>query len=353
MAANPSDIARKATFNRLFTDRQASAHDILAADFGHWPPKGLSIAHVPEISVTFNKMFSIHPGFMGYTSNDTPQKIEVNIWSLLPRLFNRASAALTETISHENIHVIQNTLSGTIAPHGEQDHPNSYRAYLTNIIPPIYLQSVAHLREIQPRLHGVIAEHYRRRQMLPGNTADLFALLRAEKIIGESAYVDDLLENSFEGRWAKKNFPADSGRLGSRLQDAADLWLFFVLMRKEKHDEFYEKILPGIYGRLLELYGDEFGCMRMGYNYNTLTNETLLRQAQADDLTGMEKTVASMPLSQAGSLMNDLMRSVSWKDKTTGNIHRIAPEKAEILTNLLYKHTAPPNYSSKDLQIRP
>lgn len=347
------DHARKTEINRLFDQKQTNTHEILAADFGDWPPKGLSIRETESIPVTFGKFFTPDPGFAGYTSNDTPQKIDINIWSLLPRIFNKTSASLAEVISHENIHVLQNTLTGTVSVRMDHDHPNSYRDYLTNILSPLYLQTVGHLREIQPRLHGVITEHYRRTQNLPANTADLLALLRAEKIIGESAFIDDTLENSFEGRWAKKRFPADSGKKGSRLQDAADLWLFFFLIRKEKRDEFYEKVLPGIYGRLLELYGDEFGCMRVGYNYNTLINETLLRQAKGNDLKAAQKTIAAMPLSQAGALMHDLMRAPAWKDKTTGNIHNLTPEMAETLINLLYKHTAPPDYASKGLQNRP
>lgn len=340
-----SDRARNTSIRDIFALGAASTLSVLQCDFGHWPPRGLTSIAKPDIPIDFKTFFRFSRSKQGAVLDHLPTTIFINKRLLLPHVFNRISADLGDTVSHENIHVLQNKI---MHAQGLVPVRENYGDYLNGFAHPDMKSTSANINELQANLHAVTSDHYRRTGNIPLNTADLWALLRTERVIPKSAYVDDLLDNTMEGRWAKKRFPDTSSRpRKDLLMDVAELNVLFFFMKKDKRDEFCEDILPAVYGRLLEIYGDQFGCMRMGYNHNLLLGETFARQARdlkngtARDSNAIEQTIATMPLSQIGCLEREIPRNGGWKHKRTGNPVALAPETIDLVGRLLRRHTAP------------
>lgn len=349
MPSAGSDLQRNVILNDLFAAGQANAIDILTADFGHWPPKGLSPIDTPDIAIDFKTFFHVRKAYRALVLDATPTTIQINKRNLLSRVFNPVSADLGHTLSHENVHVLQHVIM-----HGKGLIPlrENYVDFLRPWIDKNSGSYNANIDEIQANLHAIVSDHYRRTQKMPLNVGELWALLRTERVMVKSAYVDDLLENSMEGRWAKKNFPeADARPRKKLLQDVANLTLLFLSIRPDKIDEFCEDIIPAAYGRLLEIYGDHYGCMRLGDNHNLLLSEIFIRQAQAletdlqngltPDTAAIEKTILTLPLSQAGCLERTLPRHGGWSHKRTGKTVPLTPETIDLVTGLLRRQTAP------------
>ena len=340
-----SDCARNTAIRDIFALGAASTLSVLQADFGHWPPQGLVSITIPDIPVDFKTFFHFSSRQKGAVLDHLPTTIFINQRILLPHIFNRVSADLGDAVSHENIHVLQNIIMHAQGLVPVREH---YGDFLNGFASPAMKSYSASINEIQTQLHAVVSDHYRRTGVIPLNTTDLWALLCTERVIPKSAYVDDLLDNTMEGRWAKKRFPATSARpRKDLLMEIAELNVLFFFMKKDKRDEFCEEILPAVYGRLLEIYGDEFGCMRMGYNHNLLLSEIFARQARdielstTKDTAVIEETIARMPLSQIGCLEREIPRNAGWKHKRTGTPVALAPETIDLVGRLLRRHTAP------------
>lgn len=300
------------TLGDLYRDRRATSLDILRADFGgDWPPRGLEIVTPPENPVAFETFIGLDRAYVDY-SELRPVMYINRVYNLVS-LFNRASTGLAETVSHENIHILQkiSAQQGAKSPYTRSSQlrtarvskksASGFKSYLLNP------------EETQVRLHLAAAQYYRHHGILPLSPHELWAMLYTEGVRTESKAIEDMMATN-EGLAALRKFAVPTQLSRIRCAPHIDeLNSVFRAIKPEHKDAFCRERIPVLYGQLLELYGDREGCRRVGLEHNVGLSEKFFRQARryqndreegrATTTEKIEKIIAAMPQAQAADLL--------------------------------------------------
>ena len=349
----PAD--RVAALNAAYDQGHGNSRDILRADFGgDWPPKGLIITREPDHAVRFQSHFSLGStvGFVENTDRDL--SIHMNRQHMLERIFTRASGAVADTISHENVHILQKTLirQGVADPFGRGGSRSPVNAMVRDNAGSI-MRDLATADEIQARLHLIVSHHYRRYKQIPLAPVELSALLDREGVILDRAYKTEIM-NTPAGRDAFRKFPDASYPKGIFWPEpVADLNSIIHVIRDDRKQEFCKSLLPLIYGGLLELYGDREGSRRMGQSHNIALTDLFFRQAWSiqHDLqesrpmkpAKLQATLAAMPDEQVKDLLRLAVTDGSYTHPMTGREMQLKPYHSASIVRLLLQRDQNPS----------
>lgn len=316
---------RARAINAMYKHGRANSQTILTADFGgDWPPRGLDISTAPDTNVFFWH-FIDNPAECGYVLNtERENRIYINRLYDLVLAFNAAAACTADTISHENIHILQKSMIwrgisdcfGQYARHG-------IRQMLRSGLGPLSAYDAAE-DEIQARMHEIVAHHYRERGTIPLNRDEILALLEAEGVDIHPDCTRFLLADP-DGCEAMIKFHPPSYRKGIFKPDPVrHINRAIAAIAPDHRYRFSADILPGIYGNLLELYGDREGSRRIGHARNVILDDLFFLQANATrmDTTKMAHIIAAMPPAQAADLCLDLPRMAAGEGRR--KISRVA-----------------------------
>lgn len=323
---------------------------ILKADFGHWPPRGLNIVRPPSRTTTFQRYSAPLSLTSAYVDNsETANKIYINRAGSLSALFNLASADLADTVSHEHIHILQKNMmrdgiSGAFGRNRKHKLNDVFKPFVGSMAKYLCEED-----ETQVRIHQIVAHHYRQFQQLPLNPHELWALLKIEGVKINSPLVDTMLDSA-EGVKARYKFSTSSYKSGLiRPEIIRDMSSIFWCVKDEKRDDYCKNVFPAFYGQLLELYGDQEGSRRMGFDHNLSLTEIFFRQAWLlqhkwneslpADTKALETTIQAMPLAQTENLMEHLRDLGLYRHPVVGRDFKLEPQAAGRIIPHLARHT--------------
>lgn len=320
-AASEDDRARE--LNALYRHGKSKALYILQTDLGTWPPAGLNIVTPTTGAVRFESYFKPHSLTSAYVDFKSAAGIVyINTAHYLRAKFNNKSRPLADTIAHETIHVLQKLRmkDGISDPLG-RNSDYALTEYLRKNANGT-ARYLCHRDETQVRLHQIIAQYHCYFKKLPLDTHELYALLSAERVKIESAWVDTLLRSP-KGILARQKFNAATHYSDwLKPHTIQDMEQIFSALDKGKRDECCEKIFPAIFGQLLKIYGDQEGSRRVGHTHNISLSECFYRQAwnlqhrwaggEPADMTALQKTIKAMPQFQAEDLMEHLIQATPY-----------------------------------------
>lgn len=312
-----SEDDRARALNAAFHDGETPGLHILKTDMGAWPPAGLCIVQPPAGKVRFERYFKPFSDTSAYVDfASVAGIIFINTAHYLTAQFNNASRSLADTVAHESFHVFQkNRMRNGISNAMGRNRDYELNQYLRKNANGM-ARYLCHKDETQVRLHQIIAQHHRRFHKLPLNTHELYALLQIERVTMDAPWVNEMLSTP-QGIAAKNKFDAPSAPLKwSRPAHVQDMEQIFASIAQEKRNDYYQNILPALYGQILEIYGDQEGSRRVGHTHNITMTEFFFRQAwnlqhrwkegQKADMGMIDQTIHLMPPSQAADLMDHL-----------------------------------------------
>lgn len=252
---------------------------ILRADFnGTWPPYGLETPAQQRAPVKFKSMFKVFSDSSAHVSNqETEAVIHINQFSHIGSLMQMSSHKLANSISHENIHLLQKSL----IKGGVRDPFGRFRRHQTHLMIKDNKSQDARYYcaedEIQVRLHLLIAQHYRERGKIPMNKHELWSFLHHQGVHLHQECVNSLT-NHQAGIKARHKFFVPRIPL-FKSEPVRDLNTAIAFIDPKKRADFCMITLPILYGSLLELYGDYEGSERMGYDCNITNVDLFFRHA--------------------------------------------------------------------------
>lgn len=316
--------ARALAINSFYKKGYGDSLDILREDFsGEWPPRGLEITQPPTIPIIFQGYVALDATSAYVDNTESGFILHMNKTHMLERAFTNASQNIANTISHENIHILQKKLirSGLSDPFGRGKNNNHVKKMLGDRATH-HTQYLADVDEIQARLHEIVTNHYRQFREIPLNQRQFRALINGQDI------KKGLRVASYQKKWSGDN-------------PVSDLNCIFLSLRDDKKYEFYTKTLPLLYGGLLELYGDCEGSRRMGFDHNiTLTDLFFIqaRRIQNDrgenrpgDTTKLNATIAAMPKNQAADLLKRIFLNDAYIHPLSMNEMRLNSHNRDIV----------------------
>lgn len=373
----------------LYEQGEATALQMLDADFNGFPPKGLDIVNPPRMNMSFRSVFS-HPHFYVMTMNPfkistlltfgvlgllkgaiaysaivavrmasicgfvmpgvRPRTIHINpLWAFKRKTKNGAET-LSNIQSHESKHVYQvydgeESLSSAVL----QDR-HKVEAFLKEDESSRYNLYLAAEAEIQARLHTVIVNAYQQAGIMPTCKQTLIAALYSQGIDIPQKIITKM-QSTMTGVQALEQYP----RCHDFIEGYSDKRTVHNMNKLAKaimpeHTEFFWTIIiPRIYGDSIEILGDRQGMKRMGHTHNIQMREIFYKNAKAhyDDVTNgkkaakamakMRRITALMPKDDAKSLFNALAVGVAYQEynATAISIPRHSDTFAESMKMLL------------------
>ncbi|MBU0860106.1 MAG: hypothetical protein KJ667_09215, partial [Alphaproteobacteria bacterium] len=302
--------ARRTRLRTVFNRGACTSLDLLTADFGHWPPQGLTVDKPPVQPLRIRSLFNIAAATrseaasilheMEHDEEARKAMTAVPGWiaktilyvsalrsALRPALQRGvgASAAYVitsnpqreifmrgfnfrpdgeNTLSHEHIHVLQNDrlLAGKPCAFDNFHTEDLYRD--DNEIDPAILDDLIYMSdesEIQVRLHIILATAYQFTQTLPQTRPELQCLLFCCGVL-EMNEADEKRMSRLIAKMDRAGKPLFIPNLESRAFDpiveaAEEIGILRdEYIRVDKQDHFKNVTLPAIYADLIDLYGD-------------------------------------------------------------------------------------------------
>ena len=295
-------------------------HELIDADFVQHP-KELDIVRGPDVPVKIKSIFStgfgwkkILPEFSnvfiimalplymkilygGYLASETYKKLKTLGGFTQPhkspnvifindylRLFTRSQKGrriMHHTAMHERKHVVQardakislsSALTGTRIP------MDSYVYFPEDDDKAKLLKYLVHEAEVQARLTTVILGAYHQFERVPLNKLELIACLQSQGLI-----IPEGVLKKFERKtgWeqARSKFVLDQDWYDRYADQMAIRQLNSVVvhLKSEVSYEFFNVVLPFIYGDIIELWEDRLGQKRMGLSHNIQLREMFYR----------------------------------------------------------------------------
>lgn len=279
MSAATTPPSRVRVINDMYHTGTGQSTDILKADFaGNWPLTDLAINNSPAITITFNSHSTPFTDAAAHVDNSEREfTINLNRLASLSTIFCRYSKTRADSISHENIHILQkymiqqgiSDLFGRFLRHGVKgmlkDNPSKDGKY--------YCAE----DEIQTRLHMLVSSYYRDHRKIPLNQHELWSLLHHEGVKLHSRCVESLYQSPQGLKALGKFFRERRPWIGRPA--VRDINRALLSIHPSQRDKFCRITLPALYGSLLELYGDQEGSRRMGYAHNITLMDLFFRQA--------------------------------------------------------------------------
>lgn len=176
--------------------------------------------------------------------------------------------------------------------------------------------------EIQARMHEILTAGYCSWGKMPASKLELHAAFYAcgAELSGEALHS---LHSTEEGRKAVKEFqlsPIIKRQVGFRIQELNDVTAY--ALTREARDNLWQHAIPGLYGNMLELYGDSLGRERMdlGANRRDITAVLkLLQQEENPDPALLAQTAARVSPENAAELVSHMLQNMSgqhtWKTR--------------------------------------
>lgn len=261
----------------MYFHGSGDSFDILKADFaGSWPPYGLDISPPASAPVTFQTENRIFSDTSAHVSNmERDAIIHINRPAHIGALFHIATRHLANTISHENIHLLQKSL----LQQGISDPQGRFRRHKVHqIIKKPLNKNAAYYcdeDELQVRLHMLVSNYYREYRKIPLSKYELLAFLYFQGVKIPQGIIDDTKETPEGAKAIQKFFRAPIPYF--RKSGATDINIAIHSINPDKRSEFCAEKLPALYGALLEIYGDHQGSIRMGYECNIISTDLFFR----------------------------------------------------------------------------
>ena len=334
-----------------FYDRgKANATEYLEADFGQFPPNNLNIVNPPDFDVTFKSMFKTVPGVLRTLPSFTSLVIFANTFKPFPimstlfllgttalktlslggfvmkdkptvhlnhmyRWFAQSQSGrryLSHVLSHEFQHVVQQRdLQESLSSSFDGDRLGI--AGLLKDDASKYQKYLADEAEIQARLHTVVVGAYHQFERMPTNHFELMSMLATQGIATFPTMM---------GLGAGRAYKKDT-ELFDRYADksAIDGLKDVIKAIDPKHkSDFFNRVLPFVYGDLIELYGDQQGHKRFGHTHNIQLREVFYKAAK--DIDVAERKIRATPpekreklIQQIEDGMNRVVSSIGAMDK--------------------------------------
>lgn len=261
----------------MYFHGSGDSFDILKADFaGSWPPYGLDISPPASAPVTFQTENRIFSDASAHVSNmERDAIIHINRPAHIGALFHIATRSLADTISHENIHLLQKSL----LQQGLRDPLGRFRRHdIYKMIKNPQNKNAAYFceeDEIQVRLHQLVSKHYREARKIPLNKYELLSFLYYQGVKIPQDVITAMQETDEGGKALHKFFRPHIPFF--KESGATDLNTAIMSMKPEERTRFCADKLPALYGALLEIYGDHQGSVRMGYEGNIIHTDLFFR----------------------------------------------------------------------------
>lgn len=344
MTATTTPFNRVRVINDMYHTGSAQAADILRADFaGRWPLAELVINNPPALTVNFNTHSTLFSDAAAHVNNsERAFTIHLNRLASLSTIFCHASKVRADSISHENIHILQKNMI-------QQGLSDLFGRFLRHGVKTMLKEGVSKEGryycaedEIQTRLHMLVSAHYRAHHKIPLNQHELWSLLHHEGVKLHSRCVESLYQSPIGLKALGKFFREKRPWFVS--SPVSDLNNAIANINPSQRDKFCRITLPALYGSLLELYGDQEGSRRMGYAHNITLMDMFFRQAwrlgyQLDSKLEhqTEKTIgkacaliAVMPETQKQDLAR-IIRHGHYSHPLSGKTLSIPPASAALL----------------------
>lgn len=291
---------------RLFNAGACGSTDILRADFGQWPPRGLDVTAQPEGAVRFRWLYT--PLYACETASilykklkkdpDAPadlQKFPAFVavpllagamavygmismaghmlgWGKLRgmviggdpgrRIYITPVSATqrTDVISHEHIHILQ-------GDRGVGKGKGKGKGILASIFAEALKNQDGHTRyklednEVQANMHLLMLNFYRAQQVMPATKYEFLAALLSHTLIRIGAGREFLdFVHSDRMRAAQKRLGLNQAMPGpddeASQEFSGDMFLFADMLNSfEERKAFITDALPALYADLVEMYG--------------------------------------------------------------------------------------------------
>lgn len=320
--------ARAAFTAKIIKDKATTVRDVLASDFGHFPPKGLDILIAPEQPVYLGSMLSApHKNAVlsmlrlvprvnqitKITYDQLPASTQKKIFAFTKPLlyfytaihsfthdtglrfapvgcernftYSPRSAKIpgfTERLNESVIRIMQNDhlcrnnfgmlTSKPYQPMQMKDlEPNKWADDFINVFheKASALGLFSDGSYLQATLHTMLSNGYREWGQMPVNITQFWAALES---LGAKLpqFAENELSMTTRGAEARATFfkvQNPSGKTTAYIQELNKLQT--TLKSYDAKADLWNELLPRLYGNLLELYGDRLGRERMGYGKNT------------------------------------------------------------------------------------
>lgn len=293
---------------------EADSLEILTADFGHWPPRGLRISRPPQGRVSIRSAYNIAAHVRDYTGPvaQAPASVlaqRAAVWALAPVLllivvFSNAVGFIRKdgrnrtlfmkhirtgklantpenTLAHEHIHILQNDrmlrkepsafdgehVKGLYTPNEKLDDKDKKK-----------LAYYGEETEIQARMHCVLTYIYQKTQTMPVTRADLLDVLWYSdmlpmpllgKTLNGQPLIDFIVNDPELNEWKNARDRMLAQGIKGQLIDAQAPDAMVTYKDIGEIGSVYRKLVPGslkarfrwqalplIYADLLEIYGD-------------------------------------------------------------------------------------------------
>lgn len=302
----------------MYARGHANSLDILKADFVQWPPKGLDIVRAPDIDIEFKSMYKSVPGLlrffpsfnsifmmlMMFKSHPIATGIYVGLSTFSKvmslrgfvrpgqdsiylndayRIFagsQRGRRLISHVLTHEYKHVVQGRDKKESLSSALDGDRLGIKEMLSDKIGK-HEKYLAEECELQARLHTVMVGIYHQYEKMPTTPYELMAALHSQGI-NLSKSVVRALGTKPSGVRAQAFYAPDK-ELFERYADQTainGLNSVFDSLREESVHDFTVRVLPFIYGDMLELYGDRLGHKRMGHTHNIQLREVFYKAAE-------------------------------------------------------------------------
>lgn len=320
--------ARTAFTAEIIKDKKTTVRDVLASDFGHFPPKGLDILVAPEQPVHISSMLSAPDKdvllsllrlvpLTSKTAQCTYDQMSVGMQKTafmlakpLLHFFTAIHAFKYNTglrftpVGHKRS-IVYNSWAVKMSGFTEKLHETVIRLMQNDQLPrnnfglltsrpyqhtrmkdleanvwaddfisvfhekPSAFGLLADGNHLQSALHTMLSNGYREWGQMPVDTTQFWAALES---LGAKLpeFAESELSMTTRGTAARKAFfkVLNPSKLTTvYIQELNQLK--FTLKSNDAKADLWDELLPRLYGNLLELYGDRLGRERMGYGKNT------------------------------------------------------------------------------------
>ncbi|HPF78078.1 MAG TPA: hypothetical protein PLF01_02190 [Alphaproteobacteria bacterium] len=312
----------------MYARGHANSLDILKADFVHWPPNGIDVVHAPDIDVNFRSIFSTSEGWKRLIPSFNSLMITTSLFKSHPiaatlfwaisttarvaelggfidparsnttiflndfyRLFTFTQGGrrfLSQIITHEFKHIVQARDKQESLSSSLDNNRLGIASYLEDK-PDEHVKYLSEECELQARLHTMMVGLYHQFEKLPSNRDEFYAALASQGINVPETFLS-IAERTSQGREALSFYQRDDA-LFARYADTSavkDLNKVFDALTPERKIKFWSRVMPFIYGDMLELYGDRLGHKRMGHSHNIQLREVFYRAGEEYRTQGKE-----------------------------------------------------------------
>jgi hypothetical protein len=278
---------REVLANRLIDQGHATVEEMMTAAYGVWPPKGLDIAPGAFLARPVTLKLTDLP-VSGYIE-EKERIVHINRDAIIARY-----SPVHPTLGHEGFHMLQydyglraEELFGPAAAQLQGGLPLSCDSIAEKLTSFDRTQpheefnkaarknarnvELAHLdtgRELQARLHVVMAEAYQDWQDMPQTKEELWMLLQSSYIQPPEAVAAQLKALPEDARARK--FIHRRGYEQSRREVKAvdEVRMFLATLSDAGRAMFWRETAPALYADMIEMYGDRKGRERFGLGPN-------------------------------------------------------------------------------------